>query len=38
MPNVEEVELAMGKILTKEIAQKLLEKADSADLSKYLEL
>ena len=28
----------MGKILTKEIAQKLLEKADSADLSKYLEL
>jgi len=28
----------MGKILTKEIAQKLLGKADSADLSKYSEL
>jgi hypothetical protein len=28
----------MGKILTKEIAQKLLEKADSVDLSKYSEL
>jgi hypothetical protein len=28
----------MGKILTKEIAQKVIEKADSADLSKYSEL